>query len=144
MSNDDELRQEELQVLESIYPDYILETTLNSVRLDIPVELDKHHRVVLSQDNGNSDPSSTTQEIEVSNLPSIFVDIHLCDGYPSSSPPVITSVHPTRSWLPKDLELAQLLRNAWQGEGILCTIVEMVRSGEFLDILGLVEDTCIR
>ena len=146
MSDNDEQRIEELQVLESIYPDYILEASLNFLRLDVPVELDGRYRVLLTNDSKASSPTVSVgpQGVELSHLPPILIDIQLPDGYPTSSAPKIASLHSTHSWLPRELELKQQLQDSWQGEGNLCAIVETVRSGEFLSHLGLLEGECIR
>jgi E3 ubiquitin-protein ligase RNF14 len=145
MTDNDQLRNEEYQVLESIYPDYILEHTPNSIRLEIPIELDTPHRILLAHDGRKPSSSiSSATWIETSHLPPVLVDISLKSEYPISTGPIITYLHSTRSWLPKELELIQLLHGLWQGEGVLCTIVETVRSGDFLRDLRLSDDGSIR
>ena len=47
MTDNHTLVEEELQVLEAIYPDYILEANSETVRLEVPVELGIPRRVSL-------------------------------------------------------------------------------------------------
>ncbi|KAH8120636.1 hypothetical protein DFH11DRAFT_1499658 [Phellopilus nigrolimitatus] len=136
----DELREEELQVLESIYPDYILESTPKSIRLEVPVELGIPRRVSVVADSSKAASSSSGPSVKLTYLPPILLSVSLPEGYPTECSPTITSVHATHSWLSVEAQLAHILRQAWvEGEGTLCNWVELIRSGDFLDQLDLVD-----
>ena len=139
------LLREELQVLESIYPDYILESTPDTIRLEVPIELDAPRPVLsitkLGSDALSGASASDTSTDQVLYLPPIIINIRLPDGYPAESPPIITSIHATHSWLPNETQLAVLLLETWkQGEGVLCDWVELVRSGAFLERVHLIDE----
>lgn len=128
--------EEELQVLESIYPDYILESSPKSVRLEVPIELGSSHTVSV---NTSNDPLNAPS-VSLSYLPPIILSLRLPDAYPTDSPPVITSLHVTHSWLTGEAQLASFLTKTWaEGECTLCDWVELLRSGEFLDGLQLMD-----
>lgn len=137
------LRAEELQVLESIYPDYIVHATDDTLRLEVPVELGGARNVVLDTEDTPGQPGSPKDEtsIEIAHLPSILLSLSLPAAYPLRSPPLITSVYVTNSWLPRVSRLQQLLLQSWtKGEGVICEWVELIRSGDILEKLDLVND----
>ncbi|EJD04378.1 uncharacterized protein FOMMEDRAFT_167576 [Fomitiporia mediterranea MF3/22] len=147
------LLEEELQVLQSIYPDYILEVTVDTVRLEVPIEFGTPRRVLVvtqSESALNADaPAGSSKSIpslNLSYLPPILLTVKFTNGYPSELPPIITSVHATHSWLPSEALLASTLRETWsEGEGVLCNWVEMLRSGDFLNLLQpIARDDAIR
>lgn len=71
-------------------------------------------------------------------LPPLLLDVLLPATYPYS-PPVLQSLHATHSWLPLCVKLQRMLLEMWQdGQGVLYNWIETIRSGEFLDSLGLV------
>ncbi|OCB91157.1 hypothetical protein A7U60_g1565 [Sanghuangporus baumii] len=140
MTDNQLLVEEELQVLESIYPDYILESNPKSVQLEITVELDTPRAVSVFTNNLPVNPPDNGSSISLSYLPPIILSLQLPNGYPTDCPPIIASLHATHSWLPSGAQLASLLTGAWtEGESVLCYWVELVRSGEFLDRLHLVD-----
>lgn len=134
-------RAEELQVLQSIYPDYVTDCTENTVRLEVPVELGDPRRILLDPTDSAYDPSSADiPSLELSYLPPILLTVKLPADYPLAVPPEITFIHATSSWLSPTLLLQRLLVDSWtEGESILCTWVELVRSGEMLEQLGLAD-----
>lgn len=141
MSNNDELtkeqREEEFQVLESIYPEYIVQHAEDLIRLEIPVELGERRTITLQSEAQLSDLT-----LELSYLPSILLEIVLPTSYPSRTAPAIRSIHATHFWLTQTAELARELHGLWtKGDGVLCEFVEFLRSGEFLRQLGM-EDSC--
>lgn len=141
MANDDDddlnksLRDEELQVLESIYPEYISSAANDTIRLEIPVEFGTPRTVkCIDQSSVTVNPS-----LELLHLPPILLSIKLPPRYPSEESPAISSIFVAHSWLHNMLQLADILQRMWTvGEGILCRWVEFIQSGEALDALGLV------
>ncbi|KAI0690685.1 RWD-domain-containing protein [Cytidiella melzeri] len=151
-----ELRNEEWEVIQSIYPDYISSSANGGViKLEIPVELPQPTEVIITAEG---DPQPRLQVQKEANIPAIFLnalpplllEIILPPLYPLHLPPVILSVHATHSWLtPKTVDLQQRLIKLWQkGEGALYGWIEWFRSAEFLDAVGLAGDAgsgkCIR
>lgn len=135
------LQDEELQVLDSIYPDYISERTSSYLRLEVPVELG-HPRDVYLTNNANSEAASSATELKkkLAHLPPIILAIKLPESYPSSTPPLIFALHSIYNWFTCCAKLLQHLRETWtEGEGVLCTWVELIRSGDFLEKLGLID-----
>lgn len=135
-----ELHDEELQVLESIYPDYILACEKDTVKLEIPVELGASRRISVTSFVSNTGDTDSISEIKISYLPPVLLTIQLPDTYPLHSPPTISTLHVTHTWLPRELGLLECLNEQWlEGEGVLCNWVESIRSGDFLEKLGLVD-----
>lgn len=133
------LQQEELEVLESIYPDYIIDSNNDSVRLEIPVELDIPQQVFIVADYADA-ASSALPRITLAYLPPILLDVTLPKVYPLHKAPVINSVHTRYAWLPDENKVTEILEAAWlKGEGALCNWVELLRSGEFINQLHLVD-----
>ncbi|KZT06754.1 RWD-domain-containing protein [Laetiporus sulphureus 93-53] len=144
------LQQEEWQVLESIYPDCVSsDISSGSVKLEIPVEFSEARTVSIENDHtvysaGNVPPCGSScgvaevpHYLSLTSLPPLLLDVLLPPSYPYH-PPIITSLHATNSWLPLTLGLQRRLIEMWQdGEGVLYTWVEWIRSGEFLDALDL-------
>lgn len=140
--DDDELgaslRDEELQVLKSIYPDYIVESTADSIRLEVPVELGSERHVELVPDAGSS--TSISPSLDLTYLPRLLLTVSIPSAYPLHIPPSIVSIHATHSWLPGTSRLVQPLLQLWtEGEGTLYSWVEFIRSGEMLERLGYVD-----
>lgn len=142
MTDNRSLLEEELQVLESIYPDYILESSTESIRLEVPVELGSPRPVLVIAGGSLDSEVPGGSSIKVSYLPPILLNLKVPDGYPTECPPVITSIHATNSWLPTEAQLAHVLQDTWlEGEGVLCNWVELLRSGDFLQQLHLIDKT---
>lgn len=58
-------------------------------------------------------------------------------SYPVDSPPHLISIRATHLWLPRVVQLQDVLTQMWQpGEGILCAWTEFIRSGDFLRSLS--------
>ncbi|KAI0728629.1 hypothetical protein C8Q72DRAFT_994450 [Fomitopsis betulina] len=145
------LQGEEWEVLESIYPDCVSgDPSSGLVKLEIPIEFPepKAIHVVEALSTGHSSgptdvgptsaPASSLPSLGA--LPPILLDVLLPATYPYS-PPVIQSLHTTHSWLPLSLRLQRMLLEMWQdGEGVLYSWIETIRSGEFLYSLGMLCD----
>jgi len=128
----------ELEILESIFPDFIADQPDNSnLKLEIEVQLGEPPRTVrvLPEDKG-ADSNALT--LSLTALPPLLLDIILTAAYPAQEPP---SVSIRSSWLPPPLvfRLHGLLRDMWRpdGDGVLYDWVEFIRSGEFLVSLDL-------
>lgn len=135
--SDASLRDEELQVLASIYPDYISEQDSSYLRLEIPVELGVPRDIRFAS-KAKPDAVSTKS---LAHLPPIIIAVKLPEEYPVSAAPLIIAIQSLYNWLSCCAELVRLLREMWaEGEGVLCTWVELIRSGDFLDQLGLVDN----
>jgi E3 ubiquitin-protein ligase RNF14 len=111
------------------------------VILEIPVQLQHSHTLVLSPDsNCKSEYNSTFPQIEVTSLPPIILGLRLPSAYPSAQPPQVVSVISLHSWFPRHHNLQERLDALWQeGEGVLCTWIEFVESGQLLVDLGFVD-----
>jgi E3 ubiquitin-protein ligase RNF14 len=100
-------RQIELDTISSIFPEIVLDPKDPfSASLDIPVVPNDPVPVVFpeSSDGGLAlDPAITNVETQnLSNLPSLRLQITLPEGYPATTPPVFQiSTHP--SWLSQDI-----------------------------------------
>ncbi|KAL1952187.1 hypothetical protein VTO73DRAFT_1336 [Trametes versicolor] len=145
------LQREELDVLESIYPECLsVDTSRGLIRLEVPVELPDatvvsiHADLLTSNGSSSSAPAGRSQSpahastLTLSTLPPILLDVCIPASYPFV-PPIIRSVHATHSWLPPArFDLHDRLAGMWEaGEGVLYSWVEWIRSGEFLDALEL-------
>ncbi|KAI0757225.1 RWD-domain-containing protein [Daedaleopsis nitida] len=139
------LQREEWEVLESIHPECLSSSDAckGSVRLDIPVDLPQSTLVSVhnnSISNGEPSPSNRTNNLSIplATLPPVLLDVFLPASYPFV-PPQIQTLHTTYSWLPiNGSDLIDRLIAKWEiGEGVLYTWVEWIRSGDFLDDLGL-------
>ncbi|KAJ7293342.1 hypothetical protein C8J57DRAFT_1268781 [Mycena rebaudengoi] len=128
----------ELEVLESIYPDYIVSIGPSnaSLKLEIPVDLSGPSNVVLVP----SGPSAEEPlSLSLTTLPPILLDVILSAAYPAGAPPEI-SIRSSHIWLPHLLvsRLRDTLMQMWQpGDGVLYDWVEFIRSGEFLNSIEL-------
>ena len=143
---------------QSIYPDYLSgNSTGGTIKLEIPIELpeptlvlqlneaesttkDTAHVTVerkrsISKDSGESD------NIMLSTLPPLLLEIILPPSYPLYLPPQIVSLHATHGWLARKVfPLRQHLLDMWHtGDGVLYGWIEWIRSGEFLDTLHLLK-----
>jgi E3 ubiquitin-protein ligase RNF14 len=131
--------------LQSIYPEYVSSKNLEGfVKLEIPVELSNPKSVIISEPITSASAPSlpertpTVVSISASALPPFLLHIALPQSYPLHSPPEIISVRATHIWLPETLGLQVALTDMWQaGEPILYNWVEYIRTGEFLQKMGL-------
>ncbi|OCH96590.1 RWD-domain-containing protein [Obba rivulosa] len=138
------LQQQELEVLDSIYPECIYRGNMNGiVKLEIPVELPETATLIIDGPNDASPAHALSPETvspqtaSISTLPPVLLEILLPASYPFCSPEIL-SVHATHSWFPFTSALQRKLLEMWQtGEEILYTWLECIRTGEFLDMFEL-------
>ncbi|KAI9057190.1 RWD-domain-containing protein [Trametes sanguinea] len=148
------LQQDELAVLQSIYPDYVwVDASKTTIRLEIPVELPHGTAVTVQSDlpgestcsesewsyGGCDESSSSSEALSLSVLPPVHLGVCLLPTYPYS-PPQIRTIHTTHSWLQDDarVNMEKILMALWvEGEGVLYTWAEWIRSGDFLDALHM-------
>ncbi|KIK71274.1 hypothetical protein GYMLUDRAFT_211354 [Collybiopsis luxurians FD-317 M1] len=134
-----DLQREELEVLESIYPDFVADNDLSrgSVKLEIPIELEEPHVVYIEDATKQED---SKKSLKLSLLPPLLIHIILPPNYPLQAPPQLLSIRVTHLWMPT-LQLQQHLLDMWQqGEGVLYNWIEFIRSGKFLDQLEMIKD----
>lgn len=127
------------------------------IKLEIPVELSEPRFVVPLEEGGHATEGPTqvvndqkpstskdnynAQNLYLSTLPPLLLEILLPPAYPSFIPPEIISLHATHGWLArKVVPLRQYLMDMWQaGDGVLYTWIECIRSGEFMESLELLQ-----
>ncbi|KAI9057191.1 RWD-domain-containing protein [Trametes sanguinea] len=142
------LQEEELAVLESIHPECLsVDASKTVIRLEVPVDLPDATAVTVHTDvltengsssNNASGSQSTLKTLSLAHLPPILLDVCIPPSYPYS-PPQIRTLHATHSWLQLDrFDLRERLEEMWEeGEGVLYSWLEWIRSGDFLKALGL-------
>ncbi|KAI0762769.1 RWD-domain-containing protein [Fomes fomentarius] len=139
------LQREEWEVLESIHPDCLSGNALKgSVRLEVPVELAESTAVsvrsdiILDGDTSNRAGPSNARPFSLSALPPLLLEVFLPPSYPFTAPQV-RNIHATYSWFPvRGTALLDCLLRRWEkGQGVLYIWVDWIRSGEFLEELGL-------
>ncbi|KAF8971578.1 hypothetical protein BDZ97DRAFT_1787188 [Flammula alnicola] len=143
------MQKEEFEVLESIYPEYVSSQSLDgTLKLEIPIELGSSRSVIISEPTSSSpmaplpERKPTVQSISLSALPPLLLHIVLPPFYPLHTPPEIASIRATHLWLPEIELLQSTLIEMWQaGEPVLYNWVEYVRTGEFLQKMGLLSST---
>ncbi|KAJ4476743.1 hypothetical protein J3R30DRAFT_3488613 [Lentinula aciculospora] len=139
-----ELQREELEVLESIYPDYLsTDISKGSVKLEIPVELEDPRQVFVKDIDQQGHSSSDVKSLTLSLLPPLLVHVMLPETYPLREPPRISSIRATHSWMLHTSRLRDLIVDKWSrqaGERVLCDMVDLIRSGAFLNEIDMVED----
>lgn len=153
------LQEEEWEVLQSIYPDYLSGGSTNgTIKIEIPVELSEPRFVVpleegshptegsiqVNGDRVHKIPSHSVEladDVSLSTFPPLLLELMLPPAYPSYCPPEIKSLHATHGWLGRRIvPLRQQLLAMWNaGEGVLYSWIECIRSGEFLDALHLLD-----
>lgn len=124
--------RDELQVLESIYPDFVasnLDNFQSTLQLLVPVEFARAQNITIFEPDGRLPDES----LSVSVLPPLVLNIDLLESYPLTNPPGI-SIRSTHSWLPgfAKVSLRASMLNMWNGDEILCSWVEYILSGDFL------------
>ncbi|KAI0271530.1 hypothetical protein BC834DRAFT_447423 [Gloeopeniophorella convolvens] len=139
-------RQEEWEVLLSIYPDCVSgDPSSGALMLEIPVELGGPTDVFVTGDGSADSPVSHEHHLSLSSLPPILLEIMLPPTYPLHAAPKITSFHVTSSWIPRASLLRDALAEMWHpGETVLYSWVEWIRSADFLDTLGMVHGATLR
>ncbi|KAF5368313.1 hypothetical protein D9758_002366 [Tetrapyrgos nigripes] len=136
------LQKEELEVLESIYPDYILDSsdTHGNLKFEVPVEFSESQTVILSE-TFSSGTEHQAQTLSLSTLPPLLLHVALPALYPISQPPIIELIRSTHLWLPYYAKLQALLIDKWQeGNGVLYDWISYLHDGEFLQDMGLRKD----
>jgi E3 ubiquitin-protein ligase RNF14 len=110
----------------------------------VPLEEDSHDTEDWNKAHGDhlhgtDDATDNYPSVSLSMLPPLLLEIILPSVYPIYIPPEIISLYATHGWLGKRIgPLRQHLLDTWQaGEGVLYNWIELIRSGEFLDTLGL-------
>ena len=110
------------------------------------MELSELTVVTVSKPRSKENKSSTVPEavdargVVLKTLPPVLLDVRLPPTYPFT-PPEIRTVHVTQSWLSFTSELYDHLWAKWEnGEGVLYTWVEWIRSGEFLEELDMISN----
>ncbi|KZV77620.1 RWD-domain-containing protein [Peniophora sp. CONT] len=144
------LQEEELQVLESIYPDCILPSNDASgtiKKFEVSIELGDCTSVHIVDDGSTHTAAGPSQNVlshappeilSLSAFPPILLEIYLPPDYPESQPPRINSLHVSHDWLTSSASLRQRMLEMFQpGEGVLYNWVEWLRSGDFLRELRL-------
>ncbi|KAJ7225754.1 hypothetical protein GGX14DRAFT_640733 [Mycena pura] len=125
----------ELEILQSIYPDFISSGEFSDCVLEVPVQLGESRAVVvLPQD---TDTPSETLTLSLASLPPLLLHIVQSPTYPTHGPPDLSI---RSSWLPPPLvlRLHRLLRNMWKpDEHVLFDWIEFIRGGDFLTSLDL-------
>ncbi|KAJ3870155.1 hypothetical protein EV359DRAFT_69515 [Lentinula novae-zelandiae] len=143
-----DLRREELEVLESIYPDFISnDISKGSIKFEIPVELGDLNQVLVKDAAHIGHPVSNVISLTLSLLPPLLVHVVLPETYPLQAPPEILSIRASHAWILDTSRLRDLIVEMWDtraGEGVLCDMVEFIRSGAFLNELGMVKDLYLR
>ncbi|KAJ7597283.1 RWD-domain-containing protein, partial [Mycena floridula] len=125
----------------SIYPDFTTGSAWrpdvgeSSIKLDIPVEFSSPRTINIYDDSHGSNTKLT-----LSTLPSLLLSIVLPADYPDSRPPIISSLFSTWLTPSQTSALSKKLLSRWNpGEGVLCTWVEVINSGEFLRDIDYLE-----
>jgi E3 ubiquitin-protein ligase RNF14 len=107
------------------------------------VQLPVQHQLVPSYDEAckvDVLPHEFRQRAELTSLPPVVLGVRFPSAYPSVEPPTIVSIISLHSWLPRDHTLRESLVALWQqGEGVLCSWIEFIESGRFLEEAGLLD-----
>lgn len=129
------LQQEEYEVLESIYPEYVSSQLKDgTLKLEVPVEFDQPRHVII-QDTGSK---AEAERVSVSTLPPLLIHVSLPPAYPVQEAPQISFIRATHLWLPRPDTLVKHLTGMWRaGEGVLYSWIECLRTGEFLGALEM-------
>ncbi|EPQ60930.1 hypothetical protein GLOTRDRAFT_53527 [Gloeophyllum trabeum ATCC 11539] len=158
------MQQEEWEVLQSIYPECSSDDiSRGGIKLEIPVELGDSRDAEIVDDGSLAVPGELPEDapsrpnvheqhlgpmfISLSTLPPLLLDIVVPPSYPLQSPPLLLNIHATHSWLSRPVAslLRQQLIDMWaQGDGVLYAWVEWIRSGDFLESVGLNDNGVIR
>ncbi|KAF8895056.1 RWD domain-containing protein [Gymnopilus junonius] len=149
----DSMQKEELEVLESIYPEFLSSRSVDRIiKFEIPVEFGILKPVAIAESRQPStlrlsEEKPTLQTLSLSALPPLLLHIVLPSLYPLYDPPEITSLRATHLWVPEIERLQGILVNMWQaGEPLLFNWIEYIRTGEFLrkmDLLSTVNSDVI-
>ncbi|ESK85858.1 e3 ubiquitin-protein ligase rnf14 [Moniliophthora roreri MCA 2997] len=145
------LQKEEMEVLESIYPDYITQNLASdgSFKLEFPIEFNEQRTVNVLDDSALALDQAVS--LPLSTLPPLLLHIMLPTTYPVNEAPTLLSLRATHLWLqtPHITRLQTRLVDMWnevvgQGQGVLYTWIEYLHSGEFLSDIGITDGTTIQ
>ncbi|KJA25944.1 hypothetical protein HYPSUDRAFT_340249 [Hypholoma sublateritium FD-334 SS-4] len=128
------LQREELDVLESIYPEYISSAQPNGhLKFEIPVELEQPCLIEFVR----SGPPAEGQKVSLSVLPPLLLRITLPATYPLYEAPHIASIRTVHEWAPDISKLQRVLAEMWTSEEtVLYRWIDYILSEEFLQELG--------
>lgn len=119
--------------------------TDGSVKFEVSVDFGESKDVVITQ--GPEANISALQQgpeselLSLSTLPPLLLTVALPPTYPLSEAPKLLSIRATHLWLPRIRLLNKLMTEMWtEGEGVLYTWVEYLRTGEFLKALDLIRE----
>ena len=138
--------------LQSIHPTICVSKSETVVKLAIPVELCEESNIEIvpvyhSETAANSIHHSMS--VTLAYLPPLLLHISLPPLYPTHAPAVVISARAVSGWVSARLveEMRRQIMAMWTdmdgsevdggGSGILYTLVEWIRTGEFLASLGL-------
>ncbi|KDR84753.1 hypothetical protein GALMADRAFT_217815 [Galerina marginata CBS 339.88] len=128
------LQQEELEVLEAIYPECIASNKAGGfLNLEIPIEFGTPRILSITGTSSVTQGSFATEALSLTVLPPVILRICLPPLYPLYDSPEIVSIRTTHGWLPNAMALQDSLFQLWEsGESVLYKWVEYVRTGDFL------------
>lgn len=133
------LQLEELEVLESIYPECISsQKSDGTLKLEIPIEFGIPRSVTVKASGPNAPHTNHHDELlSLTVLPPILLEVLLPPSYPLYLPPSIILIRATKNWLVNHLALQAALSQKWEsGESALYSWVEYIRSGDFFKDIG--------
>lgn len=118
---------------QAIYPDFMSETSqAGRWTFEILVELSEPCRIAVTEHTSPED------EVTISFLPPILMDVQLPEDYPLHAPPHIISIRATHDWLSEYKKMSESLLAMWTpGEPVIATWIEWICSATFLDELDI-------
>ena len=127
-------REEELQAIIAIFPEFILQGA-TSASIDLPVTPSSPllvrfvppHNASNDDDNSHENHAHVEHDVRLAHLPSLKVQIDLPEGYPSEQPPS-AKVAKDHDWLPstKINELEEKLSALWEEIGRCQTLFNYI------------------
>ncbi|EJD55432.1 hypothetical protein AURDEDRAFT_78542 [Auricularia subglabra TFB-10046 SS5] len=133
------LQEQELEVLQAIYPQAVRIVSPREMKLEVPVDLGSTVSVRVVYLTGAA--AAGAASVQLSHLPPLLLSFKLPASYPMTSPPTLESVYSTHDWLAVTAaaEAKERLCAMWSPgeEGVLDAWVEWIRSGQMLHDLGL-------
>ena len=127
-------REEELQAIIAIFPEFILQGA-TSASIDLPVTPSSPllvrfvppHNASNDDDNSHENHAHVEHDVRLAHLPSLKVQIDLPEGYPSEQPPS-AKVATDHNWLPstKINELEEKISTLWEELGRCQTLFNYI------------------
>ena len=127
-------REEELQAIIAIFPEFILQGA-TSASIDLPVTPSSPllvrfvppHNASNDDDNSHENHAHVEYDVRLAHLPSLKVQIDLPEGYPSEQPPS-AKVATDHDWLPstKINELEEKISTLWEELGRCQTLFNYI------------------